>query len=473
MAGFPPANVGGTGDFPGAGIFGNPYFTAFNSLRTIGKAFGFDPLGDLAGKVFGKDKRHPHVSAQLTARQFNHPVMKAMRLEFPELNYHQNNQFQSLFDKKQSPIDKFMDVTKKWFPQFGQAGNDLLATFNKQVAEVKQYINKSNTQEGKHAGQQGYIDALGAAWSELDKGLPSEVKDELYRQVQVDVLGINTKDMFNEIKQNVPKNTRSPKRSQSPDSRFSLKDAKLAGSFQGASQRLRGFQEEFYPDLLDISAPPADIQRELTKAKEKFNRNNTFRQKKGGLARQKQFGNTLSPRLREAYDAYGPRGGSTAIMDYFLRNTNRFIPPSSGVAQLQTPVGDINNFLSSFNPQQSTTGGINDILDNNVSHETPQGGEESDPFDPSNVLKLLKTPLPQFEPEPYSFGDLNFGNFDFSNLNMRSALGGSTGGGFLDQTFQQEEERNMAFSPGTPFSPTTGNLFSARQKPISGLAFLS
>ncbi len=94
------------------------------------------------------------------------------------------------------------------------------------------------------------------------------------------------------------------------------------------------------------------------------------------------------------------------------------------------------------------------------------------------ISQLLKSLQPtQFEPEQFKTPTLQGFDFDFfDNLAINNVLGG---GGSNDFNFgslgqpQQQQPQQQQFSPGLPFSPTSGNLFSSKRKPMSGLAFLS
>jgi hypothetical protein len=89
----------------------------------------------------------------------------------------------------------------------------------------------------------------------------------------------------------------------------------------------------------------------------------------------------------------------------------------------------------------------------------------------NQLLKLL--PQKQFTPEEFEVPTLP--NFDFfNNISARNTLSGGSSGFFLGrQNLPAQQPRQQQFSPGLPFSPTSGRLYSSRQKAPTGLAFLS
>ncbi len=63
----------------------------------------------------------------------------------------------------------------------------------------------------------------------------------------------------------------------------------------------------------------------------------------------------------------------------------------------------------------------------------------------------------------------------FNDLAVKSTLGGGGGNNNLFSSMfqpQTQQPQQQQFSPGLPFSPTGGNLYSSKRKPMSGLAFL-
>ncbi len=356
-----------------------PYGTYYNIASLVGdKLFGIDlpefddipVLGDTLGKVksvFSSGEGHPHSTSVITAKQFNNPVTESFRLEFPEISYKGNRDFKDFFDPKQKAIDDAIEITRNSLDQLGAVGSELREIFDAKVDEVREAA-ATGSQEKRHAAQQGYVNAVGTVWDDINNlfdqneanGLSPDTRQEFYRQAQQASFEAISKDMFGVLGQEIGNTFRQTGRG------TGLKPITDDNAFANVvigGERLAEFKNEFFPDFQ--IAPTEQQQQGLIAAFQAFGHDvSATGEGKGGNKRvtREAFKKTLSPDLLAVYNEFRPTIGNDGNLSFdidkeLLRtrmfgDPESFFPPAQTVGDLQTPVTDITSFLSSFNPPE-------------------------------------------------------------------------------------------------------------------------
>ncbi len=163
---------------------------------------GLSYVGGKVGESVSSPGGHPHVSPKLSSEEFDNIVMQSFRLDWPEWSYKGNHKFEDFFSDKQRHIDKAFDITLKSLEEIGPDGRKLSKELQKVWREIEKETRKG-AQEERHASQQGYINALGVVWNDVDslfdiaekQGTDGNVRNEFYRQVQETVFNSQAKQI--------------------------------------------------------------------------------------------------------------------------------------------------------------------------------------------------------------------------------------------------------------------------------------
>lgn len=148
--------------------------------------------------------------------------------------------------------------------------------------------------------------------------------------------------------------------------------------------------------------------------------------------------------------------------------------PDVGVSQLSgqlfSQLRNVSTQLSEFN-----RGVENNQIGQLLPKYDPSQPEKKYPNIPiDSFLKLLipkqNIPIPEFKFQSTVPDAGELGIDFFNKLAVKNVLGGQS---FAFDNFAPQNTKGITSRVGLPFEPTGGNLFLSKQKPLSGLAFLS
>lgn len=438
-----PINIPGTDAIFDIGNI-SPYLKA---ATTIGRIFGFDPVGDLASKVFGgSEKRGVPVGAIAIDNTRKSSFLDRMGLT----NFQEERDFRR-YRYVNAPLNSDKETIQL-------AANGVITMF-------------------RSLGFNQEADALQAEIQRADRvpdnpqGFAAQV-DELLEITNVAALGVE--DIINKM-------------NSSPE---------FQANFE--AQTGMSFLDQFIPefDRMQVASiaqvEVLNAQRELD-----YQRNGPAAQNVRNSMTSLSFGGGIGELFFD--DVSGSYQRIITPEEETAAFEAAFAPFAEQVRLAQeaanyTPQFDISSATSYLSGAGAGMGlGFGPGQPSGLPGQQPtpgqQPGQPADPGDPtqkrrfpnipiSQLLKLLPQNKQQQQPLDFGLPQFNMPQFDFGqfgqnlgqNFGVESALGG---GNPLARLAGLGNQQTLEPASGLPFSPTSGKLFASKQKAPKGLAFLS